>query len=534
MDLTVVEVCNAIMPPSAVDRQFLDVGGASGRTLAGLPDPYVQIKMTRDKRNEAGALVMDQIGATRRCEYKSDTATPTFRFHADMGVQAEDDDVLVVELWDYDTFTGDDFLGMALVRVRDLEEAPKGFQVFAGRMEQHGSDKVPDSFDPDWLSKVVEMPSDGAPDVPVVTLRRCRRRGSGSEDTPGRENPIPSRLAVYFLRHGESKWNHAQAHLDAIGMYGDVDHSLDEEGIKQCQEFNEFWKDQRDGTYEGDRRTAADLDEFLSADAIYASPLCRAMQTCLIALDGHPALRADALKPQVTLLSSAREVKHLTGMDVVAAHVGDAIFEHVQDKTTESLGAEETDRTMGHVEVDAYDTEDKWWTTAEDHDRPSDLLARFYSFVSSLRFSHRSGVSDKPIIVVGHSLFLREFCRYFMDPDLAEDDPIAHQLTQHKLANAAMVRLDLEFDDAELDELVRIVGVTPVFGMKFVDHEGADSIANSLADLFCCCCRKPEADGSTSTTTSYQNPMDEPVEDHELRMSRRTPRNSGSESPGVQ
>ena len=134
-------------------------------------------------------------------------------------------------------------------------------------------------------------------------------------------------------------------------------------------------------------------------------------------------------------------------------------------------------------------------------------------------------MSHKPTIVVGHSLFMREFCTYFMDPDLADTDPIAMRLTRDKLANACMVKLDLEFDDENMDEIVRIVGVTPVLGMEFHSKEHAvDSRRGgaSLAATLCCCLKKPEDDGEEDTQNRYANPLqavDSPPP--ELRMSRR-------------
>lgn len=542
--LTVVEVCSVCMPNVLTDVSNKSV------FAGGKPDPYAVLKLTRDKRNRAGDLVMDQIGVTRRCEYKTDTHAPALRFHADLGVEATDDHVLVVEVWDYDTFSADDFLGVAVVRVGDLLEVPKLFQLFGGIVEQGGG-SYPKAFRADWLSKEIELTDSRRRTLEEartgrredytsawVELRRCSRRGSGSAETPGRENPFISRTSMYFLRHGESEWNKAQANLDAIGMLSDVDHPLDAKGIAQCKDFNQKWQDEvkrrEDGAPTDDEAGAgaADLDDFLSADAIYSSPLCRAMQTCLIGLDGHPALKADAAKPQVTCLSSAREVKKVGGMDTVGGHVGDDILDNAKAQTSRVLGHDEVDRMMGHIACDPYDAMDSWWTAGDDRDTDQDMMARFYSFVSSLRYSHRSGLSNKPTIVVGHSLFMREFCTYFMDPDLADQDPIAMKLTRSKLANACMVKVDLEFDDAKMDEIVRIVGVTPMFGLKFHSKKDAGSAergGTSLAETLCCCLRKP-AGGSDSH--SYENPMvgeeddDEEVEEEsgpsKLRMSRRT------------
>ena len=40
---------------------------------------------------------------------------------------------------------------------------------------------------------------------------------------------------VYFLRHGESQWNDAQARRDPVGMFGKFDHALTAEGVAQAE-----------------------------------------------------------------------------------------------------------------------------------------------------------------------------------------------------------------------------------------------------------------------------------------------------------
>ena len=144
---------------------------------------------------------------------------------------------------------------------------------------EKGDESYPKAFKADWLSKQVPLSADhdsrrrtleatrsggaehGASSW--VELRRCSRRGSGSVDTPGRENPFISRTSMYFLRHGESEWNKAQANLDAIGMLSDVDHPLDEVGIAQCKEFNQKWRDEvkrrDDGVPADDERVCKQL-----------------------------------------------------------------------------------------------------------------------------------------------------------------------------------------------------------------------------------------------------------------------------------
>ena len=39
---------------------------------------------------------------------------------------------------------------------------------------------------------------------------------------------------VYFLRHGESQWNEAQANRNPVKMFGKFDHALTAEGLEQA------------------------------------------------------------------------------------------------------------------------------------------------------------------------------------------------------------------------------------------------------------------------------------------------------------
>ena len=311
--MTVVEICNA---------SFAEESSA-GKLEGGAPDPYCKVKLSKEKAVAGGLEYAPLNSVERACEYKCNTLTPTFRFHADMGVEADQDDLVIVEMWDYDTFTADDFLGMALIRVKDLTNESQYFQMMSGRME--ATDKgYPKLMDPSWLSKRLPpvVLADGTKGPPAdtgvswVRVRRCSARSTGvpEEEDGIRDTPIPSQLTMYFLRHGESEWNKAQANMDVVAMASAVDHPLDPVGISQCQDFNKLWKAEMERCASGDADGAAGeadgdesaviLNDFLEADAIYASPLCRATQTCLIGLQGHPALVPSAEKPHVTLVST--------------------------------------------------------------------------------------------------------------------------------------------------------------------------------------------------------------------------------------
>ena len=101
---------------------------------------------------------------------------------------------------------------------------------------------------------------------------------------------------VYFLRHGESQWNEAQANRNPVKMFGKFDHALTAEGLEQADRLarriakTPQWKEERRA--------------FERCTIIYCSPLTRALQTCLVALRDHPCLRASG--KGVTLVPACR------------------------------------------------------------------------------------------------------------------------------------------------------------------------------------------------------------------------------------
>lgn len=76
------------------------------------------------------------------------------------------------------------------------------------------------------------------------------------------------------------------------------------------------------------------LQEFLGADALFVSPLTRAIQTALLVLADHPTLKEKGL----TLLRNLREIKKLGGFDTVGKAFGEEVAVRVQAEMTKVLG----------------------------------------------------------------------------------------------------------------------------------------------------------------------------------------------------
>eukprot|EP01033_Poteriospumella_lacustris_P001364 gene1364-995_t len=102
---------------------------------------------------------------------------------------------------------------------------------------------------------------------------------------------------------------------------------------------------------------------FLHADAIYSSPLTRALQTAVLTMNGHPATKTYGM----TLMSTIREVKRIGGLDTVGVAYGEAIESRLRNELAMILGAEEADRLVTFP-IDFNDANLPWWTPLADHE----------------------------------------------------------------------------------------------------------------------------------------------------------------------
>jgi hypothetical protein len=133
------------------------------------------------------------------------------------------------------------------------------------------------------------------------------------------------------------------------------DHPLTLEGSQQATELRGKWEMARlevvDATPplidlgEEGTRPPPDrwLKAFLSARVVLSSPLTRAVQTAVLALQKHPALDAKGLR----LLRSAREVKGSMGsLDSIGKAVGSEIVVRVREKLGELMDEASVSRAM--------------------------------------------------------------------------------------------------------------------------------------------------------------------------------------------
>jgi broad specificity phosphatase PhoE len=291
----------------------------------------------------------------------------------------------------------------------------------------------------------------------------------------------PVKKEIFIVRHGQSKWNVAKSETHVAHMLQQYDHELTTVGIQQAEQFNARWKElkrQKDAGEAGVKREDMDdLEKFLSATAIFASPLTRATQTALLTCEDHPSTLGSG---GITLLSNLREVKSGPGsFDTVGSHSGQGIATHVSAMLTRDMGAQRAKKVM--VPLAHNDAVDEWWTPISAKDHKEDVSARFRELWSFLRY----GCSDEVIVLVGHSSFFLRLMRDHMCPDFKTNNPEwADALATRKLDNGAGLRLSVEWSPhAGPMQHPQITNARLIFDtqLKKEKHKGAHSLPHEAS-----------------------------------------------------
>jgi len=240
-----------------------------------------------------------------------------------------------------------------------------------------------------------------------------------------------------------------------------VDHPLTAKGVQQAQLLRRNWQEvvaeyQREASPDDMQAmgpACTRLDQWLAADEVLCSPLTRAVQTAMLSLEGHPRLCSGPIR----LLGSIREVKGYFGLDNIGTAVGGGIETRALQELhalqqTRDLEAT-TDFDEPSCSVDSLDVHSPWWTRS--WDSSGSLDDRMYEFMEEVR--------DHPaqsMIVVGHSLWFREFVKRFQGHR-------TFAFASQKLANCACVALDIQFGP----ECASIACIELMFGSA-MSHDG--------------------------------------------------------------
>jgi broad specificity phosphatase PhoE len=212
---------------------------------------------------------------------------------------------------------------------------------------------------------------------------------------------------------------------------------------------------------------------FLGASRVFSSPLTRALQTALVALEGHPALSSSP-----SLYASMREFKGLGGVDSVGIEVGEGILRRTRQELGEILGPERAEALTAAGRVDVNDCEQQWWTPIHSFDDKHECQERLLDFLATLRYSD----GESPIFV-GHSLFFKGLVQSRISKMLEKNRPIlSGNLQRHRLANATVLALTAVFPDDQVncDEAV-LLDADVLFGGGFHFPAGAVNVVEGEA-----------------------------------------------------
>jgi broad specificity phosphatase PhoE len=210
------------------------------------------------------------------------------------------------------------------------------------------------------------------------------------------------------------------------------------------------------------------MNLFLHADAVYSSPLTRALETAVLSMEGHPALTTRG----ITLYSMIREIKRIGGLDTVGIEVAEGIETRLRNELTQILGASRTDRLTA-VPITINDCDLPWWTPIADHENEIEQQIRVREFVTFARYCD----AQVPVFV-GHSLFFKAFYSKRISKDLFKNrHHLSENLKKFRLSNATMLAVTVSFQDYThgegLSEAV-MIDADIIFGGGFhglVDHE---------------------------------------------------------------
>jgi len=321
--------------------------------------------------------------------------------------------------------------------------------------------------------------------------------------------PAPSPMkTVFFVRHGESKWNEAQAKRDVLEMVSQVDHPLNEKGYKQACELQRAIRAAADGgrsMLSSSPSEAAALRALLGAQAVWASPLTRAIQTAVVAMrpllekgDGPPpelmlfgadsssarlssdrssdggAVAAaaaagsssgsgDQAAMELELKTNAREKKNVGGRDTQGLVVGAACAQRARQKLAEvAPGAE---RFGDGIKFNFDEVSEPWWnTSAEARD---EVRGRLLELLYQIQFSRHD-----TIVIVGHSHFFRSMFQRFLHADVGHrSTELASRLCKDVLPNCGVACCQLDFSRGPrmiTDVRLLVAAQTPNAGVKLV------------------------------------------------------------------
>jgi len=213
------------------------------------------------------------------------------------------------------------------------------------------------------------------------------------------------------------------------------DNPLSEDGIQQVFDL----KKKLEACLKKLETASASEKGFFEASAMWASPLTRALQTCLLG-----CTPANKRIGKIRLMPNAREKRNLGGLDTSGSETGADIVVRAYNCSVSEGNVEKA------IALDAFDQEFdlaevqyKWWN--ENSESSDTVKDRMNDFMSQIRYG-----PEEAIIIVGHSHYFREmFVEYLDDAFAAQNAEFSGELKKMRLSNAGVARVDMDFTKPE-------------------------------------------------------------------------------------
>lgn len=484
-------------PLSSTDNfiiQFIHVENVPKADMFSESDPFIESYLTVDDK-----IITD----TYRTSFYMDNKSPVYNSYRNFYCNPPSNAVLVIKVYDYDNSFMCELLGWVHVRVSELTDETVHKSVFLG---QYGG-KTNEGF--------------------TIKLRRVYIN-----------RVTPLEKTVFFIRHGESKWNKAQDEKNIGKMFSNYDHALTGRGCHQARLLNAAWKkclqpdhpatlddllflgssiatiesvetdedlEAADEIGENHVTAAADSVEDVQEQAVVVEPnesssikieafneeakLQEYIQTFLSAkkVYSSPLTRAietaliglsghEALiNGGVTLYSLIREIKGPGGIDSVGTCYGEeAIRGRLQSELLSVVDRPDKVEAIMKTKIHENDAQLPWWTPPSTFDSKGDVDKRIEEVLNFIRYE-----DFETAIFVGHSLFFKRLCSKHVSAELERNRPeLANNMKKHKLSNASMLAVTLRFSDNKAVR-PRIKDAELMFGGRFHINSEMHGTANT-------------------------------------------------------
>ncbi|CAE7852190.1 unnamed protein product [Symbiodinium sp. KB8] len=281
--------------------------------------------------------------------------------------------------------------------------------------------------------------------IDIVGLLQKIRAVKNLMEAQSDQKDLPPEQIVFFVRHGQSRWNAAQANLSPLGMVWENDHGLSEDGRLEAEELRQKLMDAKARVM---NPQATWMTRIFDPDVICSSPFTRCLETACIAFkDFIP-------KSGLEIFREAREHKKLGGFDSTGVACGKDIPERVRAEleavyqaSPDSERTEAVLKEFDTIHIDTSTVEDEWWggmlgESYADIDENQQALMRR---LRSMRGSVAGG--GAATVLVGHSYCIRSIFDAYL-PSSATPD--ASSLRSKALPCCGVVGARIVWTDAGL------------------------------------------------------------------------------------